>query len=109
MKPDAILINTSRGQVIDERALVAALKSGRLAAAALDTFANEPIEHDNPLLELENVVLSPHTAAMTDEALSRMGTMAAAQLLDYLHRGVLDVDNLANPAVAERLSESAAS
>ena len=60
MKPKAILINTSRGPVIDEPALVEALKTGKIMAAGLDTFAKEPAQAGNPLFELENVVVTPH-------------------------------------------------
>jgi len=62
MKPTAIVINTSRGPVIDEPALVEALKTGKIMAAGLDTFVKEPAEAGNPLFELENVVVTPHIA-----------------------------------------------
>jgi len=60
MKPSAYLINTARGGVVDEDALVWALKSGEIAGAGLDVFANEPLPFDHPLARLDNVVLSPH-------------------------------------------------
>jgi phosphoglycerate dehydrogenase-like enzyme len=71
MKPDAVLVNTSRGPIIDESALVAALRTGGLAAAGLDVFAAEPVDPDNPLLELDNVVLTPHVTWYTADTMRR--------------------------------------
>jgi phosphoglycerate dehydrogenase-like enzyme len=68
MKKGAILINTSRGQIIDQEALVEALRTGRLAGAGLDVFEKEPPDPDDPILKLENVVLTPHVAWYTAEA-----------------------------------------
>lgn len=65
MKPTAVLVNTSRGPVVDESALIEALGEGRIAGAGLDVFEKEPVERDNPLLTMENVVVTPHSAGTT--------------------------------------------
>ncbi|OIQ07702.1 hydroxypyruvate reductase [Moorella thermoacetica] len=84
MKPSAFLINFSRGGVVDEKALYNALKAGTIAGAALDVFAEEPPRRGNPLFELENVILSPHSAALTRECVIRMATGAARGVVDVL-------------------------
>jgi len=66
MRREAILVNTSRGPVIDEEALVRALKERWIAGAALDVLEREPPDSDNPLFELDNVILTPHLASMSD-------------------------------------------
>ena len=81
MKPGAVLVNASRGGVVDEAALQAALESGRLRAAAVDVFEKEPAPADHPLLKLPNVLPLPHLGAATAEAQQRAGTDAAEQLL----------------------------
>ena len=97
MKPTAYLINTSRGAVIDQRALYRALKERRIAGAALDVFEKEPIDQDDPLLELDNVVLTPHIGSASVETRKKMAMMAAENLVSVL-RGV-EPPNLVNPEV----------
>lgn len=99
MKPSAILVNASRGPVVDEAALVKALKEGWIAGAALDVFEKEPISPDNPLLKLENVVLTPHIGSATKEARSKMAEMAAKNLISVLKGEV--PPNLVNKEVQE--------
>ncbi|MDN5276198.1 MAG: D-3-phosphoglycerate dehydrogenase / 2-oxoglutarate reductase [Clostridiales bacterium] len=84
MKPTAYIINTSRGEVIDQDALVEALKERRIAGAALDVFHKEPLESDDPLLELDNVILTPHVAALTKESGVKMAVEAVKQVIDCL-------------------------
>lgn len=71
MKPTALLVNTSRGAIVDETALTEALRTGRLAAAGLDVFATEPVDPANPLLALDNVVVTPHVVWYTRDTMGR--------------------------------------
>ena len=84
MKRSAFLINCARGPIVDEAALVAALKDGTIAGAGLDVFDPEPPKADNPLFGLPNVVLSPHSAGLTVECVIRMATHAAQAIIDVL-------------------------
>jgi phosphoglycerate dehydrogenase-like enzyme len=86
MKPSAVLINVARGQIVDQAALLDALRAHQIAGAGLDVFAVEPLPPDDPLLTLDNVVLTPHVAATTYETSRRRGT-AAAQNVQRVARG----------------------
>jgi D-3-phosphoglycerate dehydrogenase len=97
MKPGAYLINHARGGLIDTDALMQALQSGRLRGAALDVLEQEPPRGDLPLIHLENIVVTPHSAALTDEAMRRMATDAGEDILRVL-RGQRP-KACANPAV----------
>ena len=99
MKQGSILINTARGPVVDEKALVQALKNGPLAGAGLDVFENEPAIEPG-LLELDNVVMTPHTGSATYETRDRMAVMAAENLLAALRGDV--PEHLVNPEVLDR-------
>jgi D-3-phosphoglycerate dehydrogenase / 2-oxoglutarate reductase len=87
MRDGAFLINAARGELVDEDALLTALKSGKLGGAALDVFSKEP--YDGPLLELDNVVLTPHLAASTAEAQDRAGVIVAEQVAAALEGGLV--------------------
>ncbi|AXG81576.1 phosphoglycerate dehydrogenase [Streptomyces paludis] len=82
MRPGAVLVNTSRGGLVDETALRAALESGRLAGAGLDVFGTEPTTAGHPLLRLANVVATPHAAADSEEAYERIGLSSAQAVID---------------------------
>lgn len=97
MKRTAFIVNTSRGGVINEKDLVAALREGEIAGAGLDVFADEPLQPGNELLSLKNVILTPHTAALTEECVARMAVAGAERVVD-LFRGFVP-DNVANPEV----------
>ena len=84
MKPSAFLINTSRGEVVQEAALVEALKNKEIAGAGLDVFENEPPDVGNPLFELPNVIATPHTAALTKEAVAQLAMGSAENALNVL-------------------------
>jgi D-3-phosphoglycerate dehydrogenase len=84
MKSGVYIVNTSRGAVIDEKALCDALVSGKVAGAALDVFESEPLRINSPLITLDNVILTPHLAASSEEALVRMAMTVAAETIKAL-------------------------
>ncbi|MGO6817578.1 NAD(P)-dependent oxidoreductase [Rhizobium leguminosarum] len=99
MKPAAILVNVSRGPVIDDAALIEALRDGRIGGAALDVFATQPLPLDHPYFGFDNVIVTPHLAGLTEESMMRMGIGAASEALRVI-KGDLPV-NLRNPEVVE--------
>jgi D-3-phosphoglycerate dehydrogenase len=84
MKETAYFINAARGEVVDEAALISALEKGQIAGAGLDVFDPEPPAKDNPLFKMENVILTPHNAALTAECMKRMALHAAQGIHDVL-------------------------
>ncbi|RTL16278.1 MAG: hydroxyacid dehydrogenase [Sphingomonadaceae bacterium] len=100
MRPGSILLNTARGELIDETALVEALQSGPLAGAGLDTFASEPPAADHPFWALDNLVVSPHVGANTREARIRVGISVVDQIAAYLTTGAIEPRNLVNTLAA---------
>jgi D-3-phosphoglycerate dehydrogenase len=103
MKPNAYLVNTARGPVIDQPALIEALREGRLAGAGLDVFDPEPPSADDPLMQLPNVILSPHLAGDTVEAKDRCSSLIASQVLAAM-RGELPEHVVNRDAIAAWLS-----
>ena len=97
MRKGSFLINVARGAVTKEDDVVAALKSGHLGGAAIDVFAEQPLPPDHPFFSLDNVVLTPHLAGITEESMERMGIGAVEETLRVL-KGDLPV-NLVNPSV----------
>jgi D-3-phosphoglycerate dehydrogenase len=84
MKRDAFLINTSRGGLIDEAALIEALEAGTIAGAGLDVFAQEPLPADHPLARQARAILTPHVGGSTEAALIRTAETAAGRVIDVL-------------------------
>ena len=97
MKPDAVLINTARGPIVNEAALIEALQNGRLAGAALDVFEQEPLNPGSPLATMENVILTSHSIAWTEELFRDMGRIDCEGAL-AIYRGETP-DHVVNPQV----------
>ena len=100
MKKNAVLVNVSRGPVVDEAAITAALQARSIRGAARDVFDKQPLAMDHPLMKLDNVVLTPHQAGLTVEAVERMSESAALETVRIL-KGEKPV-NFVNPEVWER-------
>jgi D-3-phosphoglycerate dehydrogenase len=105
MKPSGFLINTSRGGVIDEPALIAALQNGQLAGAGLDVFETEPPSTDNPLLHMDNVIGTPHGLSHADESVRRCASMTEENVLAIVD-GKLP-PYIVNPKVRWRVLQTA--
>jgi D-3-phosphoglycerate dehydrogenase len=99
MKPGALLVNVSRGPVVDDDALIEALRNSAIGGAALDVFSTQPLPPDHPYFSFPNVIITPHMAGITEESMQRMGTGAASEAIRVLG-GELPV-NLRNPEVVE--------
>ena len=89
MRPEACLINVGRGPLVDERALAAALREKRIGGAALDVFPKEPLDSDSPLWDLPNLLITPHTAALTDKLWERHYALFSENLRRYLEEAPL--------------------
>jgi phosphoglycerate dehydrogenase-like enzyme len=100
MKPDAVIINTARGPIINEAALIDALQSGRIRGAALDVFEKEPLSADSPLIAMDNVILSSHSIAWTEELFRDMGRIDCEGAL-AVYRGEAP-QHVVNPQVLTR-------
>ncbi len=104
MKDGALLVNAARGGIVDEEALARAITDGKIAGAALDVFGQEPVDPNNPLLQLDNVLCTPHLGASTSEAQERVAVEIAEQAIDYLENGT--VKNAVNvPALPAEIAE----
>lgn len=99
MKPGALLVNVSRGPVVEDAALIEALSLGRIGGAALDVFSTQPLPPDHPYFGFDNVIVTPHMAGITEESMMRMGIGAAEETIRVLG-GELPA-NLRNPDVVE--------
>ena len=110
MKRSAYFINVSRGPVVDEPALIAALQTGRIAGAALDVFEQEPVDPANPLLAMDNVIVTPHSLCWTDECFHNMAVTGLTSIVDALSgrvpEFVVDREVLAHPRVRSWLATS---
>ncbi|HOK53074.1 MAG TPA: phosphoglycerate dehydrogenase [Armatimonadota bacterium] len=105
MKPTAIFVNTSRGKIVRENELVEALQAGIIAGACLDVFANPPINESHPLCGMQNVVMSPHTSAVTEESMDDTFQCVLNDIIDFF--AGLEPANLLNPDYRANLTGAA--
>ncbi len=103
MRPTAYFVNVARGPIVDEAALIEALRAGRIRGAALDVFEQEPVARDNPLLAMDHVILTPHSLCWTDECFHNMASTGLASIVDALAgrrpEFVVNPEVLAHPRV----------
>ena len=84
MRPTAYFINVARGPIVDEQELIAALREHKIAGAALDVFEREPVDPDNPLLAMDNVIVTPHALCWTDECFHNMAATGLKSIVDAM-------------------------
>ncbi len=108
MKPTAFLINTARGGIVDETPLIAALKAGRIAGAALDCHETEPLPGGSPIADLDNVIVAPHAICWSNELFRDLGHMACGQMLEIsrgkIPHGVVNTEVLDRPGFQAKLA-----
>ena len=99
MKPTAYFINVARGPIVDEKALIATMQGKKIAGAATDVFEQEPVAPDNPLLSMDNVIVTPHSLCWTDECFHNMASIGLKSIVDVLNNQ--RPEYLVNPAVLQ--------
>ena len=108
MKPTSYLINTARGGIVNEAALIEVLRDRRIAGAALDCHESEPLPANHPISELDNVIISPHAIAWTNELFRDLGRMACTQVLELsqgkVPHGVVNTDVIDRPGFQAKLA-----